>query len=204
MLSYVCRVFHANPFEWHHLLLQIMCILLVCLALINLIYCLVDQSSGIPRPVADFIECIVYIVIYVSIIIIFRCFWILLNDVFTIESYMYLPVYSLIARRIKRTMLNFHRCGLRLHKMKLNLRNLSDIILQSLSAFLTHYEFRKGIHSSGILFILWAILTVLLIVPFRSLILHISYDNNVSVTFILMKIKLKISNIFSKAFCVLD
>ena len=45
-------------------------------------------------------------------------------------------------------------------------------VVQVMAAFLTHYEFRKGAHSGGVLFILWLLLVVLLIIPFRSIILH--------------------------------
>ncbi|KAK2189921.1 hypothetical protein NP493_93g00019 [Ridgeia piscesae] len=41
-----------------------------------------------------------------------------------------------------------------------------------LATFLTHYEFRKGIISSGVLFIYWFLLSLLGVVPFRSNIMH--------------------------------
>ena len=43
-----------------------MCILLACIALINLINRLVDENSGEQRPVADHIEAACYLFIYVS------------------------------------------------------------------------------------------------------------------------------------------
>ena len=47
-------------------LFQTMCILLACIALINLINRLVDENSGEQRPVADHVEAACYLFIYVS------------------------------------------------------------------------------------------------------------------------------------------
>ena len=55
--------------------------------------------------------------------------------------------------------------------------------LQVVAAFLTHYEFRKGVHSGGVLFVLWSILVIFLIAPFRSIILHARDGNPMVSTF---------------------
>ena len=57
--------------------------------------------------------------------------------------------------------------------------------LQVVAAFLTHYEFRKGVHSGGVLFVLWSILVIFLIAPFRSIILH-TRDGNPMVSKIII------------------
>ena len=41
---------------------------------------------------------------------------------------------------------------------------------------MTHYEFRKGVLSGGVLFVLWSILMFLLIIPLRSIILMMQAD----------------------------
>ncbi len=48
-----------------------------------------------------------------------------------------------------------------------------------LIAFLSAYEFTKGIHSGGLVFFFWVLQLILNIVPFRSLILNIRYDDQV-------------------------
>ena len=45
---------------------QIMCIILACIALVNLINRLVDRTTGENRPLADYIEAGCYFYIYVS------------------------------------------------------------------------------------------------------------------------------------------
>ncbi|XP_064636350.1 multidrug resistance-associated protein 1-like [Lineus longissimus] len=45
-------------------------------------------------------------------------------------------------------------------------------VTYALMTWLTHYEYRKGVHSSGISFIFWLLSVVCAIVPFRSFILH--------------------------------
>ena len=52
---------------------------------------------------------------------------------------------------------------------------------QLLAMFVIRYEFKKGVHSGGVLFWYWFLHAVLGIVPFRSLIINITYDDNVSV-----------------------
>ena len=60
-------------------------------------------------------------------------------------------------------------------------------LLQLLATFITHYEFRKGVISGGVLFFYWLLLFCLGVVPFRSNIMRMqnaeqvrcmSRDNN--------------------------
>ena len=53
-------------------------------------------------------------------------------------------------------------------------------MFQVLATLLTHYEFRKGIISGGVLFFYWMLLSFLGVVPFRSNIMHLQNAEQVS------------------------
>ena len=53
-------------------------------------------------------------------------------------------------------------------------------MFQMLATFLTHYEFRKGVISGGVLFFYWMLLSFLGVVPFRSNIMRIQKAEQVS------------------------
>ena len=59
---------------------------------------------------------------------------------------------------------------------------------QLLAAFLSVYEFRRGVHSSAVFLGFWTLEALLFIIPFRSLILHIKYEDGVSSFMLLTKL----------------
>ena len=59
---------------------------------------------------------------------------------------------------------------------------------QLLAAFLSVYEFRRGVHSSAVFLGFWTLEALLFIIPFRSLILHIKYEDGVSNFVLLTKL----------------